>query len=308
MAKALLLAKAPGEANRAWTDQPWLYARVPAGLWQLFGGEWLGGRLFSVGVASAWLLALPRLMPRGSSVWHGLWGGLFLLSWPQFLPLGCSMMVEVPCVGMATLALVPLMGVRRLTPWHCAAAALLAGLATSFKLLALLFSPLGWRRWDSRRVARSAALARTSGGDGCGFGRRFFWGPWQFWCRGTQRAGAETDSTALAQQTSAVAGRTSPVRFLSAALAAGRRHAGCRWRGVGAPGAGRAMAREACAWRVVGGSLAGPSGAPAVLELLPPAFCSRGSRPKRLGHGRSVAPDVARAASAGLRPDSRCPC
>lgn len=141
MAKALLLAKAPGEAGRAWTDQPWLYARVLAGLWQLSGGEWLGGRLFSVGVAGAWLLALPRLMPRGAAAVHGLCGGLFLLSWPQFMPLGCSMMVEVPCVGIATLALAPLMGVRRLTPWHCAASALLAGLATSLKLVALLFFP-----------------------------------------------------------------------------------------------------------------------------------------------------------------------
>ncbi len=141
MAKALLVARAPEEMGRAWTDQPWLYARVLAWLWYLSGGEWLAGRLLSVGVASAWLLTLPRLMPRGSSALHGLCGAMLLLTWPQFLPLGCSMMVELPCVGLTTLALAPLMGARRLTPWHCAASAVLAGVATSLKLVALLFFP-----------------------------------------------------------------------------------------------------------------------------------------------------------------------
>lgn len=141
MAKALLLAKAPAEASRAWSDQPWLYAKVLSWLWQVSGGQWLAGRLFTVLVASAWLLALSRLMPRGSSAIHGLWGGLFLVTWPQFLPLSCSMMVEVPCIGLATLALAPLMGARRLTLWHCAASAVLAGLATSLKLVALLTLP-----------------------------------------------------------------------------------------------------------------------------------------------------------------------
>ncbi len=141
MAKALLLAKAPAEANRAWSDQPWLYAKVLSWLWQVSGHEWLAGRLFTVLVASAWLLVISRLMPRGCSAIHGLWGGLFLVTWPQFLPLSCSMMVEVPCIGLATLALVPLMGVRRLTLWHCAGSAVLAGVATSLKLVALLALP-----------------------------------------------------------------------------------------------------------------------------------------------------------------------
>ena len=141
MAKALLLAKAPAEASLAWTDQPWLYAKVLAWLWRFTGGEWLAGRLFSVVIAGAWLLSLSRLMPRGGSAIHGLWGGLFLVTWPQFLPLGCSMMVEVPCIGLATVALAPVMRGRRVTWWHCAASATLAGLATSLKLVALLALP-----------------------------------------------------------------------------------------------------------------------------------------------------------------------
>jgi hypothetical protein len=141
MAKALLLARAPEEAGQAWTDQPWLYARVLAGLWRWSGGDWLAGRLLSGCLAGLWMLAQTRLLPRGSTGVHGFWAGLFLLSWPWFLPLGCSMMVELPWMSLAILSLVLLGLGRCLNPGFCAVAAGLAGLAVSFKVVALMFLP-----------------------------------------------------------------------------------------------------------------------------------------------------------------------
>lgn len=141
MAKALLLALEPEKAGLAWTDQPWLYAKVLAWIWRGFGPPWDACRLFTVVIAVAWLLALPRLMPAGATAIHGLFGALFLLTWPSFLPLSCSMMVEVPCLGLATLALVPLMNPKGTSSWGLALSGIIAGVATGLKLVALLAGP-----------------------------------------------------------------------------------------------------------------------------------------------------------------------
>lgn len=140
MAKAVLLARARGEAAFAWNDQPWLYSEILARLYGWTGG-WEAGRLLSVLLGGLWLVAVVRLLPAGSGWLHALCAGLMLLTWPGFIHLGASMMLELPVCALAATALVPLTRGGKCRLVQVAAAGVLAGVATGLKLVALVALP-----------------------------------------------------------------------------------------------------------------------------------------------------------------------
>ncbi|HMO66162.1 MAG TPA: hypothetical protein PKE47_13225, partial [Verrucomicrobiota bacterium] len=138
--KAVLLAGARTEAGLAWNDQPWLYSEILARLYGWTGG-WKAGRLLSVLMGGLWLVAVVRLLPAGSGWLHALCAGLMLLTWPGFIHLGASMMLELPVCALAAVALVPLTGAGRCRLIQVVAAGVLAGVATGLKLGGLVALP-----------------------------------------------------------------------------------------------------------------------------------------------------------------------
>ena len=167
-AKALLVARDPGELVKCWNDQPWFSSLVCAKLYALCNFKPWGVRMVTLGICAVMCGVLRRLMPRGSGWPHLLFSWLFLWSWPYFSQLCVAAMIDLPAFCLAVIASTVLPRKHEeWRAWRFGVSGILFALAVQVKLTSLLVLPAAIAQtlvvgFDVYRDVRSTRSAKNS--------------------------------------------------------------------------------------------------------------------------------------------------
>jgi 4-amino-4-deoxy-L-arabinose transferase-like glycosyltransferase len=140
--KALLINLGHPLYREVWNDQPPLHTEIVALLFSMFGPSAFAARLLSIGFAMVLVGAVYKMTTRGSGRIAGLVAVILLLSFPYFLQLSVSVMLELPAASLATASIWALAKYysKNAERWLLLSG-ILFGCALQIKLTAVLFLP-----------------------------------------------------------------------------------------------------------------------------------------------------------------------
>ena len=161
LAKALLLLRTPGQAATEWTDQPWFYSQVFAGV---FRGSVTIARLATATVGVGMFALWMTLVKRHSGLALSFLLPPLVCALPFTLQCFAACMCEIPAYGLAVSALGVLLLSRPSVLWRGLLAGILFGLAVNVKLTAAMLVPsiLIAMLWDHDKCWFSITMLRQT--------------------------------------------------------------------------------------------------------------------------------------------------
>lgn len=162
LTKGLLWSKGFLLYQQVWNDQPPLFTVLLGVSLKLFGATVAPARVLAAAFGLSLIGGCVWLVSRRSGTLAGAMAAIALLLSPQVLPLGVSVMLEVPAMATALWALWPVIHWQKDARWLAASGAILAA-ALQIKLTAAVAAPaLAFEILLTRRGQKGRDWARTA--------------------------------------------------------------------------------------------------------------------------------------------------